>query len=58
VSSDLAERGNALTLGATHSLDAEIRCRATRYAASRATDAQDCAELLAMLGLNPEDGKR
>jgi len=32
------------------------RCRGARLVASAAKDAEDCALLLAMLGLDPADG--
>lgn len=31
--------------------------RATRYVAAHAVDAQDCADLCAMLGLNPQENR-
>ncbi|WP_199430930.1 hypothetical protein [Qaidamihabitans albus] len=37
--------------------DARKRYRAARAVASAAADAEECAELLAALGLRPEDGK-
>ncbi|PXY31943.1 hypothetical protein [Prauserella muralis] len=36
---------------------AEQRRRAVRAVASAAADADDCAELLAALGLSPEEGR-
>ncbi|WP_116041875.1 hypothetical protein [Amycolatopsis palatopharyngis] len=36
----------------------EQRHRAVRAVASAAMDAQDCADLLAALGLSPEEGTR
>lgn len=35
----------------------EMRRSAARFVASQSTDATDCAELLAMLGLDAKDGK-
>ncbi|PWW61801.1 hypothetical protein [Actinokineospora spheciospongiae] len=37
-------------------LSAEVRRRAARTVASVATDARECAELLSMLGLAPNEG--
>ena len=38
-------------------LSAEVRRRAARTIASMATSADECADLLAMLGLTPEEGQ-
>ncbi|OLR90937.1 hypothetical protein [Actinokineospora bangkokensis] len=39
------------------SLSAEVRRRAARTVASVAVDADECAQLLDMLGLAPQEGK-
>lgn len=38
--------------------NAEMTRKAARFIASQSTDATDCAELLAMLGLDAKDGKK
>lgn len=46
-----------LRLGTVAPIPVEARRNATRFIASQALDAGDCTELLAMLGLTPQEGK-
>lgn len=54
-----AEIQTGAALGATRldRDDPDIRRRAARFVATQARDVEDCALLLAVLGLRPEEGK-
>lgn len=52
--SDVEDRGYGV--GAAAALEASERRRAVRAVASMSTDAEDCARLLAQLGLEPSEG--
>lgn len=53
--SETTHAGGASSDGEADELDAVLRGRAVRSVASASHDAEDCATLLAMLGLDPRE---
>jgi hypothetical protein len=52
---ELSPHASGHTTAGAWELTPEIRARATRVVAATAVDARECATLLDMLGLSPED---